>query len=250
MNSSDRICMASVLGSYSTIVTSYAFKNEPQLCTKFTCSTLWLSCISHHGNKGRRKHFQLKSSNGHPLNAVSSDDGVSSISLYIILYISLYDFLSFFFLLYVVVDIVKVKFILIKMIVLCAYLVTWCGNGCSPIALDLLFSMHWLCGECDLSFYYYIYAFNSQLVWDYGFKLRFWSCCNCSCDVVIEISTTFMLWVKGDHELVILGLISDSSHIKRINIGGDLGFGCLIVPKKMLWQFGCNLLVELELVAS
>ncbi|KEH15444.1 glucose-6-phosphate 1-dehydrogenase, partial [Medicago truncatula] len=70
--------MASVLGSYSNIVTSYGFKNEPQLCTKFT--TLCLSCITQHGNKGR-KHFQLKSSNGHPLNAVSSHDGLAESSL-------------------------------------------------------------------------------------------------------------------------------------------------------------------------
>lgn len=79
-----RFCMASVVGPSSTIVTSYAFRNEPQLCSKFfngvsvtggnTHSPLWLSCIGP-GNKAR-KHFQLKSSNGHPLNAVSSHDGV------------------------------------------------------------------------------------------------------------------------------------------------------------------------------
>ncbi|CAL5195568.1 unnamed protein product [Lathyrus oleraceus] len=71
--------MASVLGNASSIVSSCAFRNEPQLCSKFTASTcsttLWLSCIGLHGNKGR-KHFQIRSSNGHPLNAVSSHDGL------------------------------------------------------------------------------------------------------------------------------------------------------------------------------
>lgn len=76
--------MASVLGNASTITTSCTFRNEPQLCTKFSgssfSSTLWLSCIGLHGNKSR-KHFQIRSSNGHPLNAVSSHDGLVGNSL-------------------------------------------------------------------------------------------------------------------------------------------------------------------------
>ncbi|CAJ2663752.1 unnamed protein product [Trifolium pratense] len=75
--------MASVLGFSSTIVTSYESRNEPKLCTKFsakTCSTLCFSWINQHGKKGR-KHFQLRSSNGHPLNAVSSHDGLAGSSL-------------------------------------------------------------------------------------------------------------------------------------------------------------------------
>ncbi|KAJ1420254.1 hypothetical protein SESBI_14385 [Sesbania bispinosa] len=79
--------MATVLSPSSTIVTSFAFRNEPQLCSsKFsaviggnTHSPLWLSCIRP-GNPARN-HFQLKSLNGHPLNAVSSHDGLAGNSL-------------------------------------------------------------------------------------------------------------------------------------------------------------------------
>lgn len=102
--------MASVLGNASTITTSCTFRNEPQLCTKFSgssfSSTLWLSCIGLHGNKSR-KHFQIRSSNGHPLNAVSSHDGVYVLSsIYIILFLEMIVF-------YVVVEIVKLNFILL-----------------------------------------------------------------------------------------------------------------------------------------
>ncbi|KAJ1390942.1 hypothetical protein SESBI_37044 [Sesbania bispinosa] len=76
--------MATVLCPSST---SFAFRNEPQLCSsKFsaviggnTHSPLWLSCIRP-GNPARN-HFQLKSLNGHPLNAVSSHDGLAGSSL-------------------------------------------------------------------------------------------------------------------------------------------------------------------------
>jgi hypothetical protein len=113
VNSSDTICcMASVLGFSSTIVTSYESRNEPKLCTKFsakTCSTLCFSWINHHGKMGR-KHFQLRSSNGHPLNAVSSHDGVYV--FYVYCYLSLYDS----FLCCCIVVIVKLNFICIKMV--------------------------------------------------------------------------------------------------------------------------------------
>ncbi|XP_057454462.1 glucose-6-phosphate 1-dehydrogenase, chloroplastic-like isoform X1 [Lotus japonicus] len=67
--------MACVLSSSSTIVASYALRNEPQLYP------VWFSCIRP-GNLPRN-HFQLKSSNGHPLNAVSSHshDGLAGSSL-------------------------------------------------------------------------------------------------------------------------------------------------------------------------
>lgn len=68
--------MASILGSSLTIVTSYAFRNEPQLVTH---SLKWISCTPL--GKPTRNHFQLKSSNGLPLNAVSSNDGLAGSSL-------------------------------------------------------------------------------------------------------------------------------------------------------------------------
>ncbi|TKY64416.1 Glucose-6-phosphate 1-dehydrogenase [Spatholobus suberectus] len=77
--------MASILGPSLTIVTSYAFRNEPQLVTKFTAVTgnshypVWLSC-TRPGNPARN-HFQLKSSDGLPLNALSSNDvGLASLA--------------------------------------------------------------------------------------------------------------------------------------------------------------------------
>ncbi|KAL3008089.1 hypothetical protein AAZX31_07G012500 [Glycine max] len=77
--------MASILCPSLTIVTSYAFSNEPKLVSKFTAVTgnsyspLWLSC-TRPGNPARN-HFQLKSSNGLPQNAVSSNDGLAGSSL-------------------------------------------------------------------------------------------------------------------------------------------------------------------------
>jgi len=72
--------MASILGSSSCIVTAYASRNEPQVVSKITAvrgnshSPLWFSCTP--PRKPARNHFQLKSSNGLPLNAVSSNDGL------------------------------------------------------------------------------------------------------------------------------------------------------------------------------
>jgi len=72
--------MASILGPSLSIVTAYASRNEPLFFSKFTAvgenshSPLWFSCTR--PIKSARNHFQLKSSNGLPLNAVSSNDGL------------------------------------------------------------------------------------------------------------------------------------------------------------------------------
>ncbi|XP_027334336.1 glucose-6-phosphate 1-dehydrogenase, chloroplastic-like isoform X2 [Abrus precatorius] len=68
-----------LLGPSLTIITSYAFRNEPLLVSTNTRSPPWLSC-THLGNSARN-HFQVKSSNGLPLNAVSSSDGLAGSSL-------------------------------------------------------------------------------------------------------------------------------------------------------------------------
>ncbi|KAH1237819.1 Glucose-6-phosphate 1-dehydrogenase, chloroplastic [Glycine max] len=76
--------MASILCPSLTIVTSYASRNEPKLVCKLTAVTgnshspLWFSC-TRPGNSARN-HFLLKSSNGLPLNAVSSNDGLAGSS--------------------------------------------------------------------------------------------------------------------------------------------------------------------------
>ena len=98
--------MANILGLSSTIVTSCVFRSEPQLVSKFTAvtgsidSSLWLSCIQ--PRNYARNHFQLKCSNGHPLNAASSHDGVFLILIFIILY-------RIHLLCYVVLDIMKLN---------------------------------------------------------------------------------------------------------------------------------------------
>ncbi|KAL9304406.1 hypothetical protein ACSQ67_021669 [Phaseolus vulgaris] len=78
--------MASIVGPSLGIVTASASRNEPQVLSKITAlrgnshSPLWFSC-THPNRKAARNHFQLKSSNGLPLNAVSSNDGLAGTSL-------------------------------------------------------------------------------------------------------------------------------------------------------------------------
>lgn len=80
------MCMATQLGacssascSSSTSLTPCSFKNETAQFTKFVIfprKKLSFSWVSKIGSRfPARDHFQLKSSNGHPLNAVSSHDG-------------------------------------------------------------------------------------------------------------------------------------------------------------------------------
>ncbi|BAT98449.1 hypothetical protein LR48_Vigan406s022600 [Vigna angularis] len=77
--------MASILGPSLSIVRAYALRNEPLIVSKITAvgenshSPLWFSCTR--ARKSARNHFQLKSSNGLPLNAVSSNDGLAGTSL-------------------------------------------------------------------------------------------------------------------------------------------------------------------------
>ncbi|KAE9621395.1 putative glucose-6-phosphate dehydrogenase (NADP(+)) [Lupinus albus] len=77
--------MATIVGSSSTNVMSYALKNDSQFHSKFNAvkgrknSSLLFSCICL-GSRASN-HFHLRSSNGLPLNVVSSHDGLAGISL-------------------------------------------------------------------------------------------------------------------------------------------------------------------------
>jgi len=106
-------CMASIVGPSLGIVTASASRNEPQVLSKITAlrgnshSPLWFSC-THPNRKAARNHFQLKSSNGLPLNAVSSNDGLFLTS-------DLHD-LFFFFIIMLYIYSMKLNFNWIEMV--------------------------------------------------------------------------------------------------------------------------------------
>ncbi|KAI4305635.1 hypothetical protein L6164_028991 [Bauhinia variegata] len=69
-------CMAANLGPSSSILISNTLRSEPYLARKFIDfpGKIWGSRIF--SGITARKHFHVKSSNGHPLNAISSQDGL------------------------------------------------------------------------------------------------------------------------------------------------------------------------------
>ncbi|KAI4305638.1 hypothetical protein L6164_028994 [Bauhinia variegata] len=69
-------CMASNLGPSSSILIFNTLRSEPYLTRKFNDfpGKIWGSRIF--SGITARKHFHVKSSNGHPLNAISSQDGL------------------------------------------------------------------------------------------------------------------------------------------------------------------------------